>query len=106
MSQLASHNKFKHNLFRDTSIVVIVTFAVLILSGICGVTLVNVISHSGYKYVASSFGKLFFCNEFIKITSELDKCLKYLINLFFVFQCLVKVTKNEKITCPFLFTFY
>ena len=57
MSQLASHNKFKHNLFRDTSIVVIITFAVLILSGICGITLVNVISHSGYKYVASSFGK-------------------------------------------------
>ena len=70
MSQLASHNKFKHNLFRDTSIVVIITFAVLILSGICGITLVNVISHSGYKYVASSFGK-FFCNEFVKIVLKL-----------------------------------
>lgn len=57
MSQLASHNKFKHKLFRDTTIIVIVTFAVLILSGICGITMVNIVSHSGYNYVASSFGK-------------------------------------------------
>ena len=27
-------------------------------------------------------------------------CLKYLINSFFIFQYLVKVTKNEKISCP------
>ena len=79
MSQLASHNKFKHNLFRDTSIVVIVTFAVLILSGICGITLVNVISHSGYKYVASSFGKLFHYLQliYLKKTSEQDKIIMY-----------------------------
>ena len=60
MSQLASHNKFKHRLFRDTTIVIIVTFTVLILSGICGITMVNIISHSGYQYVGSSFGKTYF----------------------------------------------
>ena len=79
MSQLASHNKFKHNLFRDTSIVVIITFAVLILSGICGITLVNVISHSGYKYVASSFGK-FFSNEFITDLIYKNVRAKLLVN--------------------------
>ena len=55
MSQLASHNQFKHKLFRDTSIIVFVTFAVLILSGICGIAMVNIISNYGYQYVASSF---------------------------------------------------
>lgn len=55
LSQLASHNKFKHKLFRDTTIVILVTFLVLILSGICGITMVNIISHSGYQYQASSF---------------------------------------------------
>lgn len=55
MSQLASHNKFKHNLFRDTSVIIIVTFAGLILSGVCGITLVNIMNHSGYHYLGSSF---------------------------------------------------
>ena len=58
MSQLASHNKFRHKLFRDSSIIIIVTFAVLILSGICGIAIVDILRNQhGYQYEASSFGK-------------------------------------------------
>ena len=58
MSQLASHNKFRHKLFRDSSIIIIVTFAVLILSGICGIAIVDILKNQhGYQYEASSFGK-------------------------------------------------
>ena len=57
MSQLASHNKFKHKLFRDSTIVVLVTVLVLVLSGISGIAIKNLINHSGYQIVASSFGE-------------------------------------------------
>ena len=63
MSQLASHNKFRHKLFRDSSIIIIVTFAVLILSGICGIAIVDILRNQhGYQYEASSFGKSKFQN--------------------------------------------
>ena len=60
MSQLASHNKFKHKLYRDSSIIVLVTFGVLILSGICGIAIVDILNQYGYVYEGSSFGKIFF----------------------------------------------
>ena len=59
MSQLASHNKFKHKLYRDSSIIVLVTFGVLILSGICGIAIVDILNQYGYVYEGSSFGKIF-----------------------------------------------
>ena len=69
MSQLASHNKFKHKLYRDSSIIVLVTFGVLILSGICGIAIVDILNQYGYVYEGSSFGKIFFETVYICIHS-------------------------------------
>lgn len=55
MIQLGSHNKFRHQLIRDTTLIVIVTLGVLMLAGSLGVALGHIISHSGYKYGVSSF---------------------------------------------------
>ena len=57
MLQMASHNRFKQPLARDALIVVILTLAILILSGIIGVSTVSLINSFGYEYTASSFGK-------------------------------------------------
>ena len=57
MTQLASHNKFRHKLIRDSTIIVIVTLAILILSGLLGVAMVQMINHRGYEYKVSAFGK-------------------------------------------------
>ncbi len=58
MTQLSSHNKFSHNLFRDCSLVGILTLVVMVFSGILGVALVHVINQAGYHYAVSSFGEL------------------------------------------------
>ena len=58
MLQMASHNRFKQPLARDTLIVVILTLTILILSGVIGVSTVSLIRSFGYEYTASSFGKL------------------------------------------------
>ena len=55
---MASHNRFKQPLARDSLIVVILTLAILILSGVIGVSTVSLIRSFGYEYTASSFGKL------------------------------------------------
>lgn len=55
MLQLASHNRFHHNLARDTTIVSIITVSLLVLSGMTGVALQQTLSNSGYKYAVSSF---------------------------------------------------
>ena len=57
MLQMASHNRFKQPLARDSLIIVILTLAILILSGIIGVSTVSLINSFGYEYTASSFGK-------------------------------------------------
>ena len=54
---MASHNRFKQPLARDSLIIVILTLAILILSGIIGVSTVSLINSFGYEYTASSFGK-------------------------------------------------
>ena len=53
--QLASHNRFKHPLARDVTIVSIITLVVLVLSGIVGISTVSLVKSSGYNYVSSSF---------------------------------------------------
>jgi len=54
--QLASHNKFKHNLRRDTAIIILVTLLFLVVSGILGVAIHNMVEDSAhYKYIPSSF---------------------------------------------------
>lgn len=55
---MASHNRFKQPLARDSLIIVILTLAILILSGIIGVSTVSLINSFGYEYTASSFGKI------------------------------------------------
>lgn len=54
--QLASHNKFKHNLRRDTTIIILVTLLFLVVSGILGVAIHKLLETSGqYTYIPSSF---------------------------------------------------
>jgi len=54
--QLASHNKFRHNLKRDTTIIVIITLLFFTVSGILGVAIHRLVETSGqYTYIPSSF---------------------------------------------------
>uniref|UniRef100_A0A0K2TZK3 Uncharacterized protein n=1 Tax=Lepeophtheirus salmonis TaxID=72036 RepID=A0A0K2TZK3_LEPSM len=75
--QLSSHNKFKHRLARDTTIISIITLIVLVISGLMGVAAVKVIIGSGYDYQVSSYetSKSY---EFLSFRSSND-ILKYVV---------------------------
>merc|ERR1719433_371630 len=54
--QLAAHNRLKHNVRRDTTIIVIITLLFLTISGIVGVAIHKLLETSGqYNYIPSSF---------------------------------------------------
>ncbi|XP_046752240.1 sodium-dependent transporter bedraggled isoform X4 [Diprion similis] len=53
--QIAAHNKHKHLLQRDTSLVVVLTFVVLLLSAFLANTCVQILRHHKYIYTTSSF---------------------------------------------------
>ncbi len=50
-------HRFTHNLVRDTTLVSAVTLVTLVLSGLLGVALVQMVANSGYQYTVSSFGE-------------------------------------------------
>ncbi|XP_032688145.1 uncharacterized protein LOC116852173 isoform X2 [Odontomachus brunneus] len=56
--QIAAHNKHKHLLQRDTSLVVVLTFAVLLLAAFLANTCVQILRHHGYIYTTSSFERI------------------------------------------------
>ncbi|XP_066586434.1 sodium-dependent transporter bedraggled isoform X2 [Prorops nasuta] len=56
--QIAAHNKHKHLLQRDTSLVVVLTFAVLLLAAFLANTCAQILRHHGYIYVTSSFERI------------------------------------------------
>ncbi|XP_011876979.1 PREDICTED: sodium- and chloride-dependent taurine transporter isoform X2 [Vollenhovia emeryi] len=56
--QIAAHNKHKHLLQRDTSLVVILTFVVLLLAAFLANTCVQILRHHGYFYSTSSFERI------------------------------------------------
>ncbi|EFN87954.1 Sodium- and chloride-dependent GABA transporter 1, partial [Harpegnathos saltator] len=56
--QIAAHNKHKHLLQRDTSLVVVLTFAVLLLAAFLANTCVQILNHHGYIYTTSSFERI------------------------------------------------
>jgi len=56
--QITSHNQHKHLLNRDTSLVVVVTIAVLLLTAFLANTCITILHSHGFVYVPSSFGKL------------------------------------------------
>lgn len=53
--QIASHNKHKHLLQRDSSLVAIITFTVLILVAFLANTCVQILKDV-YNYIPDSFG--------------------------------------------------
>lgn len=55
--QIASHNKHKHLLQRDTGLVVVITCTVLLLAAFLANTCVEVLQFYGYNYLPGSFGK-------------------------------------------------
>lgn len=55
--QIAAHNKHKHMLQRDTSLVIVLTLMVLLLAAFLANTCVQILRNHGYIYVTSSFGK-------------------------------------------------
>lgn len=55
--QITSHNRPKHLLHRDASLVIILTIAVLILAAFLANTCVHLLEAHGYMYLPSSFGK-------------------------------------------------
>lgn len=57
--QITSHNRPKHLLHRDASLVVILTLAVLILAAFLANTCVQLLEAHGYVYLPSSFGESF-----------------------------------------------
>lgn len=61
--QIASHNKHKNLLQRDSSLVAVVTFTILLLVAFLANTCVQILKYYGYNYTPGSFGKIFnfFC---------------------------------------------
>ena len=57
MTQLSSHNRFRHNAARDAAVVAVLTLGALVLSGVAGVAMVQMVNNSGYEYTVSSFGE-------------------------------------------------
>lgn len=53
--QISSHNRHKHLLQRDVSLVIILTIAILLLSAFLANTCVQLLSAHGYSYIPSSF---------------------------------------------------
>ncbi|XP_015188524.1 PREDICTED: uncharacterized protein LOC107072804 isoform X2 [Polistes dominula] len=56
--QIAAHNKHKHLLQRDTSLVVVLTFVVLLLVAFLANTCVQILKLHGYIYTTSSFERI------------------------------------------------
>ncbi|XP_034944625.1 uncharacterized protein bdg [Chelonus insularis] len=56
--QIAAHNKHKHLLQRDTSLVIVLTIVVLLLAAFLANTCVQILRHHGYIYTTSSFEKI------------------------------------------------
>ncbi|XP_070170199.1 uncharacterized protein [Polyergus mexicanus] len=56
--QIAAHNKHKHLLQRDTTLVVILTFVVLLLGAFLANTCVQILRLHGYIYTTSSFERI------------------------------------------------
>lgn len=55
--QIASHNKHKHLLQRDSSLVAVLTFSILLLVAFLANTCVQILKSYGYNYQPDSFGK-------------------------------------------------
>ncbi|KAJ8883043.1 hypothetical protein PR048_014882, partial [Dryococelus australis] len=55
LMQISSHNRNKHLLNRDTSLVVVITLSVLMLSAFLANTCVQLLKAGGYIYMPSSF---------------------------------------------------
>ncbi|KAF5295940.1 hypothetical protein FQA39_LY12712 [Lamprigera yunnana] len=56
--QIASHNKHKHLLQRDSSLIAILTFAILLMTSFLANTCVQILRSNGYIYLPSSFEKM------------------------------------------------
>ncbi|XP_066909040.1 sodium-dependent transporter bedraggled isoform X2 [Halyomorpha halys] len=56
--QMASHNRPKHHLHRDTSFVTVITLVVLILAAFLANTCSQLLYYHGYTYIPSSFEKM------------------------------------------------
>ncbi len=68
--QLSSHNRFRHRVIRDTTLVVVVTLVVLVLSGLLGVAITHMLSPR-YEYSVSSFGNTAICAPTAPMTDVL-----------------------------------
>ncbi|XP_076178672.1 sodium-dependent transporter bedraggled isoform X2 [Ptiloglossa arizonensis] len=56
--QIAAHNKHKHLLQRDTSLVIVLTIMVLLLTAFLANTCVQILRHHGYIYIPNSFERI------------------------------------------------
>lgn len=54
--QIASHNKHKHLLQRDSSLVAVITFTILLLVAFLANTCVQILRYYGYSYLPDSYG--------------------------------------------------
>ncbi|XP_056631200.1 sodium-dependent transporter bedraggled isoform X2 [Diorhabda sublineata] len=56
--QIASHNRHKHLLQRDSSLVAVITFTILLLVAFLANTCVQILKAYGYSYIPDSFEKM------------------------------------------------
>nr|CAD7409175.1 unnamed protein product [Timema cristinae] len=64
LMQISSHNKNKHLLNRDASLVIVLTLSVLMLAAFLANTCVQLLKTGGYTYMPSSFGYWRLCVAF------------------------------------------
>lgn len=72
--QITSHNKHKHLLQKDSSLVVLITFIVLFLVAFLANTCVQILRADGYNYITSSYENLD-SSIFLKQTTDLPVSL-------------------------------
>lgn len=94
--QITSHNRPKHLLHRDASLVVILTLAVLILAAFLANTCVQLLETHGYVYLPSSFGKSFYIPLFWLMSISTLLRIKCILNCMPLSYCYINGTETFK----------
>jgi solute carrier family 6 (neurotransmitter transporter) len=71
--QIASHNKHKHLLQRDSSLVAVITFTILLLTAFLANTCVQILRSYGYNYLPDSFGEFLPSQPSKKLTVHISE---------------------------------
>ncbi|KAK9874553.1 hypothetical protein WA026_005390 [Henosepilachna vigintioctopunctata] len=97
--QITSHNKEKHLLQRDSSLVAVITFIILLLVAFLANTCVQILKAGGYYYVPSSFERM---NSYIFLRPQTEPLPTSLGNTPIRYMVHNSFILGEKVVRPFM----